>query len=139
MVHIKLTETTLAGISSDAGEVWFSLRNTTYQNNRIVTLQDISEHDHALFCMTDQRNCCRPPDSYSALGNWFFPNGTRVPSSGKQWDFHRTRGQSVVHLHRRRGGEEGIYRCEIPDIEHVNRNIYIGVYTTSTGEPPLIY
>ena len=141
MVHIKLTETTLAGISSDAGEVWFSLRNTTYQNNSIVTLQDISEHDQALLCMTELRNCCRPPytGEMGAIGNWFFPNGTRGPSTGNQWDFHRTRGWRAVLMHRRRGGEEGIYRCEIPDIEHVTQTIYIGVYTASTGEPPLIY
>ena len=78
------------------------------------------------------------------LGNWFFPNGTRVPSrtfnvnvnSREQWDFYRTRGQMVVRLNRRRGGEEGIYRCEISDSVNVTHTIYIGVYTanTSTGE-----
>ena len=74
------------------------------------------------------------------FGNWFFPNGSRVPSStvndtsGEQWDFYRSRGQMVVRLNRRRGGEEGIYRCEIPDAMHVTQNIYIGVYSASTGE-----
>ena len=68
---------------------------------------------------------------------WYFPNGTRVPSSGIQWDLHRTRGQMVVLLHRRRGGENGIYRCAIPDATNVIQNIYIGVYTGSPGECPL--
>ena len=115
------------------GDVWFSLRNTTYQNNSIVTLEDIGEGDDALLCITFQTACCRPPRS-GARGNWFFPNGTRVPSSGNQWDFHRTRGQMVVRMHRRRGGEEGIYRCEIPDALNVTQTIYIGVYSASTGE-----
>ena len=73
----------------------------------------------------------------TAIGNWFFPNGTRVPSTSKQWDFHRARGASVVLLYIRRGGEEGIYRCEIPDSLNVTQTIYIGVYTANTGELPL--
>ena len=104
-----------------------------------MTLQDIGEGDDALLCMTDVTDCCRPlPDK--ALGNWFFPNGTRVPSSGHQWDFHRTRGQSVIRLQRRRGGADGIYRCVIPvpqsDAEDVHQTIFIGVYTKNTGKTP---
>ena len=36
----------------------------------------------------------------------------------------------MVHLHRRRGGVEGTYRCEIPDAKNVTQTIYIGVYNT---------
>ena len=83
--------------------------------------------------MTNQTACCRPQGS-QALANWYFPNGTRVPSSGQQWDFHRTRGQSTVLLHRRRGGVDGVYRCEIPNTTGFIQTIYIGVYTADTGE-----
>ena len=114
-----------------AGDVWFSLRNTPYQNNSIVILEDIGEDVDALLCITNLTACCRASD---AAGNWFFPNETKVPSSDRQWDFHRTRGQSVVLLHRRRGGAEGIYRCEIPDTLGFTQTIYIGVYSASTGE-----
>ena len=118
--------------------MWFSLNGTTYQNNSIVSLEDIGEDDTALLCKTNFTACCRAPytETGSALGNWYFPNGTKVPSIGKQWDFDRTRGQMVVSMHRRRGGVAGIYCCEIPDSTNVNQIIYIGVYTagTSTGE-----
>ena len=97
-----------------------------------MTLEDIGEGDEALLCITNLTACCRPTGG--AIGNWFFPNGTRVPGAGVQWDFHRTRGQMVVLLHRRRGGVEGIYRCEIPDTMNVNQIIYIGVYSANTGE-----
>ena len=120
-----------------AGDVWFSLNGTTYQNNSIVILEDIGEGGDALLCMTNLTTCCRSSDSggnKSVLGNWFFPNGTRVPSSNTQWDIHRSRGHMVVRLNRRRGGEEGVYRCEIPDTMNVTQNIYIGVYSASTGE-----
>ena len=71
------------------------------------------------------------------MGNWFFPNGTRVSShtvnetSDLQLNVYTTRGEMVVCMHRRRGGEDGIYRCEIPDAMNVTQTIYIGVYTRS--------
>ena len=101
-----------------------------------MTLEDIGTGDDALLCRTNLTACCKPPDTGtgSAIGNWFFPNGTRVLSAGAQWDFYRTRGQMVVALQRTRGGEEGIYSCEIPDSGNVTQTIYIGVYTAGSGE-----
>ena len=119
------------------GGVWFSLNGTTYQNNSIVTLEDIGEEDDALLCMTNLTACCRisyTGENWSVLGNWFFPNGSRVPTSGNQWDFYRDRGQMVVRLNRRRGGVDGIYRCEILDSVNVTQTMYTGVYNARTGE-----
>ena len=100
-----------------------------------MTLEDIGERDTVLLCVTDQTACCQPPYTEPiGLGNWYFPNGTGVPSSGSQWDFYRTRGQSVVNMYRRRGGVTGIYRCVIVNPMNVTQSIYIGVYTESTGE-----
>ena len=82
--------------------VRFSLRGTTYQNNSLVTLEDLGEGDDALLCVTDQPACCGPlynGEMGPAIGNWYFPNGTRVPSetevtSGLLLDFFRTRGHA---------------------------------------------
>ena len=123
------------GISSFPAAV---LRGRPYQNNSIVILEDIGEgDDDALLCITNQTACCRRPytgDMGPPIGNWFFPNKTRVPSLGNQSDFHRDRGQMVVRLHRRRGEVEGIYRCVIPDAMNGYQTIYIGVYSANTGE-----
>ena len=78
----------------------------------------------------------------SVLGQWFFPNGTKLPSifvnqtsqPKLKWDLYRTREKMMVLLHRRRGGVAGIYYCEIPDSMNITQTIYIGVYNTSTGE-----
>ena len=99
-----------------------------------MALENIGVEDNALFCITNHIACCKPGENGTALGNWYFPNGTRVPSSDTMLDFYRTRGKMVVQLHRRGGGEEGIYHCEIPDAMNVYRTIYIGVYTASTGK-----
>ena len=121
-----------------AGDVWFSLDGTVYQNNSNVILEDIGEGEDALLCVTNQTACCRPSRSgvvRHSLGNWFFPNGTRVPSEDKMWDFYRNRGQMMVHMNRRRGGVEGIYHCKIPNtLGFTHQTIYIEVYSTSTGE-----
>ena len=117
--------------------VWFSLNGTTYQNNSCVTLEDIGENDTALLCLTNVTAC---DFTETSLGNWFFPNGTRVPgmnvnnTSGEQWDFYSARGETVVSLNRRQSGVDGIYHCEIPDSMNVTQTIYIGVYTACTGE-----
>ena len=100
-----------------------------------MVLEDIGDGDDALLCKTNLTACCRYLYTMGiAIANWFFPNGTRVPSLGNQWGFYRTRGQMVILLHRRRGGAEGIYRCVIPDTFGFIQTLYIGVYSISTGE-----
>ena len=115
-----------------AGDVWFSLNGTTYQNNSCVALEDIGKGDDALLCVTNQTACCKHP----ALGDWYFPNESRVPTRDKNLGFYRTRGKMVVRMHRQGDGKDGIYRCQIPDSVNVVQTIYIGVYTAnnSTGE-----
>ena len=137
---------------SGAGDVRFALNGTIYQNNSLVALEDIGEDGDALLCMTDNTACCGRAQVPGGriLGDWFYPNGTRVPNSligigpigtryiryrqVTMWEFYRNRGQSVVRLHRRRGGVPGIYHCVIPDTAGVNQTIYIGVYTANVGE-----
>ena len=117
-----------------AGDVWFSFRNVTYQNNSNVTLEDLGENDTALLCVTNLTACCQLPGSNgSTIGKWFFPNGTEVSSSSAMWSFYITSGDMMVLLHHTKGGVEGIYRCEIHSMK-VNQTIYIGVYTASAGE-----
>ena len=120
-------------------DVRFSLNDAAYQNNSLVTLEDIGEDENALLCITDLIACCRCPytgEMWPDMGNWFFPNGTKIYTSGEgtDWDFYRTRGEMVVLMHRKGGGEDGIYRCEIPDTFNVAQTIYIGLYSASTGE-----
>ena len=106
-----------------------------------MNLEDIGESDDALLCVTDNTACCSRAQSLGevVLGDWYYPNGTGVANfiaapPNIQWEFYRNRGPSVVRMNRRRGGENGIYCCVIPDTTGVTQTIYIGVYNTSTGE-----
>ena len=98
-----------------------------------MTLEDIGEGDDALFCRTNKSACCKSNSSGNDTLDWFFSNGTRI-SDTEGGDFNTTRGHMVIGLNRRRGGVEGIYRCEIPDSMNVFWTINIGVYTANTGE-----
>ena len=134
--HQALSDISISSFHG-VGNVRFSLNGTTYQNNSLVTLEDIGEGDDALLCVTDQTACCCPPYTGSSgrvLGNWYFPNGTRVGSYSYQRDFYRTSVWMVKVLHRKRGGVDGIYHCVVPDKAGVTKNIYIGVYSANTGE-----
>ena len=109
-----------------------------------MILEEIGEgDDDALLCITNLTTCCQSTEMGRTLGNWFLPNGTRVPSSnetsGEGWDFYTDRGQMVVRMKRRRGGVEGIYRCDIPDAMNGTQTIYIGVYSLNTGEWLILY
>ena len=99
-----------------------------------MSLEDIGAGDEALLCKTDLNFCCNHLYGGAALGNWFYPNGNRLPSKPNTGDFHRDRGNMEVAMHRRSGGVDGIYRCEIHDAINVVQRIYIGVYSTSTGK-----
>ena len=102
-----------------------------------MILANIGKGGDALLCMTNYTACCRRPytgEMGPVLGNWFFPNQTRAPSESVQWDFFRSREDMVVRMNRRRGGEEGIYSCEIPDAMGIIKTLYIGVYSASSGE-----
>ena len=106
-----------------------------------MNLEDIGEGNNELWCITDNTACCSRSESPggTVLGDWVFPNGTVVPNEiitvdGLRWDFYRLRGPSRVRLLRRRGGVDGIYRCDIPDTSAAFQTIYIGIYSASTGK-----
>ena len=90
--------------------------------------------DNPLLCVTpDNITCCSTAESGSApLGNWYFSNGTEIPTNDTGWLFYTTRGPGVVRLHRRTGGVSGIYHCVIPDQSGVNQTLCVGLYAISS-------
>ena len=88
-------------------------------------------------CHTDLNTCCRA-DQGSHRGDWYFPNGTRLPLPGGS-DIVESRQAQRVDIRRNSGTEPtGIYRCDIETVA-VNGNgmretVYVGLYTSDGGK-----
>ena len=123
---------------------YLTIEGKNIPNNSYVNLNTVGhkiEHQtlNTLHCNTDMNTCCsraQGPDR----GDWYFPNGNRLPiytyidipvlSEGRG-------PQQVVVYYRGSGGTSGIYRCDIETIA-VNNNsgnvsLFVGLYT-SGGE-----
>ena len=87
--------------------------------------------NNSLHCVTDYMNCC---NSGSGMGNWYDPRGMEVSEQADgNSDSYVTRGDGVVYLNRRRRGQSGIWRCDIPDNSGQTQSIYIYVGTRTNG------
>ena len=91
-------------------------------------------------CHTDLDTCCSGAQGPNR-GDWYFPNGSRLPFK----DFgvvYEGRGPQLVLLqYTGSGGTSGIYHCDIETVA-VNNNgdretVYVGLYT-SGGECSLL-
>ena len=111
--------------------LYFMLGTTIYLPGDSVFITDIGDQPSdrsdpglTLVCVTTNVNtaCCRRRDNYyyydRPLGEWYFPNGTTVPS-GAYSDLYRVRFIYQMRLAKANSstGPLGAYRCEVPDGE----------------------
>ncbi len=107
----------------------FLVRGSLYSKNSSINISTIQQHVDALRCLTPLRSCCRNTHGMT-IGNWRFPNGRIVPSSGNK--AYVNRGPGSVNLNKISSMEipSGIYTCEIPDatgtLTKLNTYLYIG-------------
>ena len=100
-----------------------------YPNNSILNIEDIGEGEHALACQTDRRPCCgtRP----YRFGEWYYPDGSRVPFEGIGTPFYRNRYDGGLVLLNRRSHDtyysSGLFCCVLPDASNVNHTLCIGL------------
>ena len=103
---------------------------TVLKNNFFVFLGSIGEdQDDSLHCVANTSECCT-----NGQGNWYDERGDEVhQGSDGNSDLYVTRGQGVVYLNRRTGGNVGLWRCDIPDSNGVQQSIFIYLGTEETG------
>ena len=91
--------------------------------------------------ITDLSTCCGSTDG-PHRGDWYFPDGTRLPFNAPDVDIYEIRYAQRVDLQRRNNANSptGIYRCDIPTnavhdytSNSVRDTVYVGVYTGSGG------
>ena len=119
---------------------YITFRGTTLANHSYVNLSlvgDDSKGSDSVQCHTDLATCCSGSQGVHR-GDWYFPNGTRLPFSG---DVYEARGAQRVNIHRASKGESGIYRCDIPtNAVHDNTDmsvrdtVYVGLYITGGND-----
>ena len=120
-------------ISLTISGVDLTLNSMYLTNNSIVTSTDIGTGDAGLVCTTTYRPCC---DSANPETQWYFPNGNPVPNN-PALPYQRTRGQNPGRVILSRNSEStitGIFHCDIPDDSGVIQSLYVGIYTSTTGE-----
>ena len=106
--------------------VYLSLKGTVYANSSAISITEIGKNNATsntgLQCITDRMPCCASFEGRA--GDWYFPNGTRVPVLGAGADmataFYRNRGNEdgTVNLNRLNTSvfmPTGLFCCEVSD------------------------
>ena len=119
------------------------LNSVAHANNSIVTITDIGTDAASLRCTTTNSLCCHGRTNPET--QWYFPNGNRLMNTFESGipigdlPYYRTRynrtDSGSVLLHRNpQGTTTGIFHCDILDASGVLRSLYVGIYTSTTGE-----
>ena len=123
---------------SCATGIGLTLNNVQYTNNSVVTITDIGTGSAALRCTSTYHPCCYSAPSPGT--HWYFPNETRLENNNAL-PYYRTRTASgpsspgSVILHCNVGATTtGIFHCEILDASGIFQSLYVGIYTTYSGE-----
>ena len=114
-----------------------TLANHSYVDLTLVGRPDVS--GPSVECHTDLTTCCGGSDGVHR-GDWYFPDGTRLPFPQSTGIFEAREFQRVDLRSNQDGFTSGIYRCEIPTIAvhdvndtSVRDTIYVGLYANHGG------
>jgi hypothetical protein len=135
----------LVEVHSQTEYPYVSFMGETLPNHAYVNLSLVGNDgsgSDSVQCITDLSTCCRGTDG-SHRGDWYFPDGTRLPFAASNVDTFEARVSQGVDLRRSTNATSptGIYRCDIPtnavhddtDISVRDTPVYVGLYTASGG------
>ena len=98
-----------------------------------------SDNSDGVVCHSDLDYCCSGSQG-AYRGDWYFPDGNRLPFSGDHVPIGLGRGAQRVIIRRTNDatGPTGIYRCDIATnaVHHdtyifsVRDTVYVGLYPT---------
>ena len=120
---------------------YVSFMGTNLPNHSYVDLTLVGRPEDggdSVQCHTDRDTCCSSAQG-DDRGDWYFPNGNRLPFNG---DIYEHRDAQRVDLRRRNNGDtSGIYRCDI-ETNAVNdddgrETVYVGLYASGGQSLPI--
>ena len=119
-----------------------TLANHSYVDISLVGRPDVPNNGgEGVQCITGLTICCTSANG-AHRGDWYFPDGTRLPFAASNIGTFETCVQQRVDLRRNTNANSptGIYRCDIPtNAVHdatdtsVRDTVYVGLYTASGG------
>ena len=94
------------------------------------------DNSDSVVCHSDLSTCCSGGQG-PHRGNWYFPDGTKLPFSGASVPIGLGRGAQIAIIRRTSGsGPTGIYRCRIATNavhsdtdQSLGETVYVGLYT----------
>ena len=131
----------LVEVHSQTEFPYVSFRGETLPNHSYVYHTRVGTPDDHVYipdivCHTNMATCCSREQG-SNRGDWYFPDGTRLPYSAYIPIFEVREAQQVVLRRVKalfyRPFTSGMYRCEIPTDDSdiaVREIVYIGLYYT---------
>ena len=117
------------------------LLDHSYVNFDEVGRTGTGPDNNTVQCRTDLITCCATEQA-SPRGDWFFPDGTRLPIFSQPGNIKESLQLQVVHIRRLNNaiGPSGIYRCLVgTNATHddndpsVGEAVYVGLYHNGGG------
>ena len=118
-----------------------SFKDSTLLNHSYVNIEEVGHYPNgsdSVRCRTDLQSCCAGDNRFHR-GDWYFPNGTRLPFGSNSADILQARGVKVIDLRRKTAtSPAGIYRCDVStqavhnnSDKSVRESVYVGLYYTN--------
>lgn len=128
--------------------VVFQFNGERLGNNSIIDPNTIGEGEQGLFCLTNDRDCCRGT-TLDARREWYSSDGNDLPnrltvSATQREGLYSNRGQGTVRLNRIAVGSDpstlppGMFRCDISDENNAVQQLFIGIYPPNSGSDTYI-
>ena len=117
-----------------------ALANHSYVD--LSTVGSASDYSDSVVCHTDLDTCCSGGQGFHR-GDWYFPDGERLPFSGSSVPIGLARTAQLVAIRRTNDatGPTGIYRCRIATVavhsdtdQSVRETLYVGLYLADGGK-----
>ena len=107
----------------------------------LSTVGSANDNSDSVVCHTDLSTCCSGGQG-PHRGNWYFPNGTKLPFSGASVPIGLGRGAQIAIIRRTTAtGPTGIYRCRIATNavhddtdQSLGETLYVGLYPADGGK-----
>ena len=124
---------------------YVSFMGQTLDNHSYVDISQVGSDGSGgdtVQCITDLNTCCTSADG-PHRGDWYFPDGNRLPFAAANIGIYEARVAQRVDIRRNTNANSptGIYRCDIPtnavhdddDTSVRDTPVYVGLYTASGG------